>query len=164
MPSDYFAPLIATLFFVSATLAGIYIYCCFFRTSKEENDQNESTDKAHRDSNEERNVGILTSSNFYNHMYPFSMALPPKDLYGNVNVGFTSSPPNSPRVFEEKTAKVLLRHFEEKDAKEPVRDRPLFCRSTSHETKRVSSYCQLQVIQEVIEEEILDEEEAKVGE
>ena len=163
MPSDYFAPLIATLFFVSATLAGIYIYCCFFRTSKEENDQNKSKDKAHRDSNEERNVGIRTL-NFYNHMYPFSMALPPKDLYGNVNVGFTSSPPNSPRVFEEKTAKVLLRPFEEKDAKEPVRDRPLFCRSTSHETKRVSSHCQLQVIQEVIEEEILDEEEAKVGE
>lgn len=162
MPSDYFAPLIATLFFVTATLAGIYLYCCYFRTSKEENDQNMSTDKAHRGHEEERNVGILTT-NFYN-MYPFSMSLPTRDLYGNVNVGFTSSPPNTPSAFEEKPAKVFVIPFEEKALKEAARDRPLFCKSTSHDAKRVSLHCQLQVIQEVNEEEILDEEEGKVGE
>lgn len=163
MPSDYFAPLIAILFFVSATLAGIYLYCCYFRTSKEDNDQNKSTDKAHRGHEEERNVGILTT-NFYHNMYPLSMSLPSRDLYGNVNIGFTSSPLNTPSVLEEKTAKVLVFPFEEKTLKEPARDRPLFCRSTSHDAKRVSSHCQLQVIQEVNEEEILDEEEGKVGE
>ena len=164
MQSDFFAPLIATLFFVSATLAGIYIYCCFFRKSREENDQNKSTDKAHREYEEERNVGI--TRNFCNHMYPLSMALPPRDLYGHVNIGFVSSPPHSPPVLEEKTAKVLVCPFEGEDMKVVAPDRPLFCRSTSHDTKRVSLHCQLQVIQEVTEEEILEEEEfkAKVGE
>ncbi|KAL9985230.1 hypothetical protein ACROYT_G007607 [Oculina patagonica] len=87
------------------------------------------------------------------------MSLPTRDLYGNVNVGFTSSPPNTPSAFEEKPAKVFVIPFEEKALKEAARDRPLFCKSTSHDAKRVSLHCQLQVIQEVNEEEILDEEE-----
>ena len=159
MSSDYFAPLIATLFFVSASLAGIYIYYCYFRRSKEENDQNNSTGKARRVSVEERNVGI-PSTNFYNHMYPLSMAFPPKDLYGHVNAGFISSPSNTPSVAEEKTAKVLVCPFEGKDLKEPARERPSFSRSNSHDTNKVSSHCRLKVIEEVNEEEMLNEEEA----
>lgn len=155
---DYFAPLITTLFFVSATLAGIYIYCCFIRTSKKEHDEKISTAKANRDCNEEeRNIGILTT-NFYNHIYPFSMALPQAS---DVRVGFPSSPLNTPPVLEEKTAQGLVCPFERKDTKELVHGRPLFCRKTSHDVKWVNSHCNLQVIEEVNEEEVLDEEEAK---
>lgn len=88
------------------------------------------------------------------------MAFPPKDLYGHINEGFISSPSNTPSVAEEKTAKVLVCPFEGKDMKELARDRPLFSRSNSHDTHKVSLHCQLKVIEEVNEEEILNEEEA----
>ena len=159
--SDFFAPLIATLFFITATLAGIYIYCCYFRTSKEESDPEKSADKAHRNYEEERNVGAPTT-NFYNYLYPLSMSLPPRSLY-DVNVGLPSSPTDMPPVIHERNANVLICPFEETDMTElAVRDRSLLCRSTSNDIKWVNSHCQLQVIQEVNEEEILDEEEVKI--
>lgn len=161
MASDVFAPLIATLFFVTATLAGIYIYCCYFRTSKEENDPEKSAEKAHRNYEEERNIGAPTT-NFYNYLYPLSMSLPPKSSY-DVNVGFPSSPTNMPPVVHEKNANVLVCPFEKRDVAElAVHDRPLLCGRTSNDIKWANSHCQLQVIREVNEEEILDEEEAKV--
>lgn len=159
MANEYLAPLITTLFFLSATLAGIYIYCCYFRTSKEENvAQTPSTNKAHRNHEEEKNIGILTP-NFYNHIYPFSMALPSSDICGFVNVDFPSSPTNTASLVEEKNAKDIDCPFKGKELKEIFHDRPFLCRSTSREW--VNSHCQLQVIQEVNEEGILDEESAK---
>lgn len=165
MASDLFAPLIATLFFVIATLAGIYLYCCYFRTSKEENDPEKFADKARRHNYEDgSNIGV-PSTNFYNYLYPLSMTLPAK-IY-DVDVGFPSSSLNNTSVISEKSAHVLLGPFEERDLTElshvAVRDRSLLCRTSSNDTKRVNSHCQLQVIQEVDEEEILDGEEAKVA-
>jgi len=165
MALDFFAPLIATLFFVTASLAGIYLYCCYFRTSKEENKPEKSADKAHHNYEEGRNVGE-PSTNFYNYLYPLSMTLPTRIPY-DVSVGFPSSPINNPPVIPEKSAHLLVCPFEEKDITElahvVIRDRPLLCRGTSKDIKWVNSHCQLQVIQEVNEEEILDGEEAKVG-
>ena len=165
MALDYFAPLIATLFFVTATLAGIYLYCCYFRTSKEESDPEKSANEAHHNYEEGSDVGKPTA-NFYNYLYPLSMTLPVRVSY-DVNVGFPSSPTNDPPVIPEKSAHVLVYPFEERDitklAHVAVRDRPLPCRRTSNDIKWVSSHCQLHVIQEVNEEEILDGEEANVG-
>ena len=163
MALDLFAPLIATLFFISATLAGIYLYCCYFRTSKEENDP-EFADKARHNYEDGNNVGV-PSTNFYNYLYPLSMTLPAK-IY-DVDVSFPSSPLNKTPVISEKNAHVLIGPFEERDLTElahgAVRDRPLLCRTTSNDIKWVNSHCQLQVIQEVDEEEIADGEEAEVG-
>lgn len=166
MALDLFAPLIATLFFVTATLAGIYLYCCYFRTSKEENDPEKFADKARHNLYEDgSSVGVPTT-NFYNYLYPLSMTLPAK-IY-DVDVGFPSSPLNKTPVVSEKNARVLISPFEDRDLTElshvAVRtDRPLLCRTISNDIKWVNSHCQLQVIQEVDEEEILDGEEAKVG-
>ena len=161
MALDLFAPLIATLFFLTATLAGIYLYCCYFRTSREENDLEKCADKARHDHNygEERNVGLTT--NFYNYLYPLSMTLPAKTSY---DIGFPSSLTNNPPVIPEKCAHVLTCPFEERDitglVHVAVRDRPLLYRTASSDIKWVNSHCHLQVIQEVDEEEILDGEEA----
>ena len=164
MALDLFAPLIATLFCVTATLAGIYLYCCYFRSSKEENDPEKFTDKAHHNYEDGSNIGV-PSTNFYNYLYPLSMTLPAK-IY-DVDVGFPSSPLNNPPVISEKSAHVLIGPFEERHLTEishvAIRDRPSLCRTTSNDTKWVNSHCQLQVIQEVDEEEMLDGEEAKVG-
>lgn len=161
MALDLFAPLIAALFFVTATLAAIYLYCCYFRTSREENDPEKSADKAHHNYEEGRNVGVPTT-NFYNYLYPLSMTLPARTSY-DVEVGFPSSPTNPP-VIPEKSAHVLICPFEKRDITElahvAVRDQPLLCRTTGNDIKWVNSHCQLQVIQEVDEEEILDGEEA----
>ena len=166
MASDLFAPLIATLFFVAATLAGIYLYCCYFRTSKEENNHDKSADKAHHKYEEGSvNVGGPTT-NFYNYLYPLSLTLPARISY-DIDVGFPSSPTNTPPVIPEKSAHVLICPVEERNITElahvAVRDRPLLCRPTSNDIKWINSHCQLQVIQEVNEEEILYGEEAKVG-
>ena len=162
MALDLFAPLIATLFFVTATLAGIYLYCCYFRSSKEENDPEKFTDKAQHNYEDGSNV-VVPSTNFYNYLYPLSMTLPAK-IY-DVDVGFPSSPLNNPPVISEKSAHVLIGPFEERHLTEishvAIRDRPSLCRTTSNDTKWVNSHCQLQVIQEVDEEEMLEGEEAK---
>lgn len=161
MALDLFAPLIATLFFLTATLAGIYLYCCYFRTSREENDLEKCDDKSRhdRDYGEGRNVG---TTNFCNYLYPLSMTLPARTSY-DVGIGFPSSLANNPPVIPEKSAHVLTCSLEERDITElahvKVRDRPMLCRTTSSDIKWVNSHCQLQVIQEVDEEEILDEQQ-----
>ena len=153
MEIEYLAPLITTLFFLLATLAGIYIYCCYFRTDKKENRA-----KAPSTDIEEKYIGSF-SPNFFNHLYPFTTSLLSSDLCNCafVNVEFSSSPPISPSVVEERKAKGI-EGFMEKDDGEKFHDRPLSFRSTSHDSRLVNFHCQLQVIQEVNEEEISDGE------
>lgn len=144
MAVEYLAPLITSLFFLSVTLAGIYIYCCYIRAEKKEDTaQTVSTVR-------EKKYFESLSPDFFNHMYPIPVALPSSDLSGIVNVRFSSSPLISPTIVKDRKAKGI-------DG-EMFQGRPLFFRSMSHDPKWVNFHCQLQVIQEVNEEEISDGE------
>ena len=144
---DHFIPIIAGCFFVSSAIAGICLYCCYFKTRKHKNktsgQSRNSVKRSYRASGES---GHFPSYRLHSNPFIFYVGPAPyefSDAPFAVEMESERNLPSSPCYF-----------VEEHCIKLPEKKR--VCRSASS-GKPVRSPCHLQVITEAEEE---NEEEA----
>lgn len=146
---DYLVPIIAGAFFVCTAIAGICLYCCYFKKHQQRNKADRQTRTNDKRGNRVHGKSAhFPSYNLHSNPFLFYMGPTPCEFSEAPLTVETESKriPNSPCYLSEKLCNKL-----------PERKR--VCRSTSY-GKPLRSSCHLQVITEADEEN--EEEENKV--
>lgn len=146
---DHFVPIVAGAFFVCTAIAGICLYCCYFKKHKQQNKAERQTRN-----NDKRSHGVhgksgqFPSYSLHGNPFLFYMGPAPYEFSEAPLTAETESKriPNSPCYHPEKHCNKLP-------------ERKQVCRSTSYD-KPLRSSCHLQVITEADEEN--EGEEIKV--
>lgn len=143
---DHLVPIIAGGFFVCTAIAGICLYCCYFKKHKHQNKAGGQTrGSVKRCYGVYGKSGAFPSYNLHSNPFLFYMGPAPCEFSEAPLTVETESKRTSPCYFAEEHCNKL-----------PERKR--VCRSTSYD-KPLRSSCHLQVITEVEEEN--EEEQTK---